>query len=77
MPCGHNDLKAVRKLKHNYDLKSVSPITSHTLFRPWGRKPTGQRATNANQHFKEPNSMASQGDPSVSEDLAKPFERDN
>lgn len=41
------------KLKHDYGLRWVSPISSHTLF-----KLTGQPATKANQHFKEHSWMA-------------------
>lgn len=58
LPCGHNDLKAVWKLKHNHGLRSVSPISRHTLFRP-----TGQPVTKANQHLGESNSMATLGTP--------------
>lgn len=56
LPCGQDDLRAVWRLKHKCGLRSVSPISSHTLL--W---PTGRPVTKTNQHLKETNSEATPG----------------
>lgn len=49
LPYGQNHLGAVWKLKHIFGLRSVSPISSHTLFQP-----AAPSLTKANQHLRRP-----------------------